>query len=300
MAIEPAEARPGGTAEPGGTGDSAPRARGGRGVGMRQVALLVVTAALVGSGVSAGVAAATGWGSTTRVTQVVGGGAFAGRGTDIPAVVQRVLPSVVSIRATTTVPSPFFGAPGEGTTVTASGTGVVVTAGGEVITNAHVVGAASSVTVSVEGSSTAFPATVLGVSTGNDLALLQVLGAPKLRPATWASPGEVVVGDDVIAIGYALGLQGGPTVTEGIVSATDRSVRTEAASGTVVTLGGMLQTDAAISSGNSGGPLVDAGSRVVGVNTAVATSSATTTAQNIGFAIPAATVQALLPALRRG
>src|SRR5439155_17149562 len=87
--------------------------------------------------------------------------------------------------------------------------------------------------------------------------------------------------DDVVAIGNALDLPGGPTVTKGIVSALDRSIDTESAS-----LTGMIQTDAAISSGNSGGPLVNAAGQVIGINTAVALGSDRVKAQNIGFAIP--------------
>src|SRR4029077_5930355 len=88
------------------------------------------------------------------------------------------------------------------------------------------------------------------------------------------------VGDDVVAIGNALALEGGLTVTEGIVSALDRSIETSSGP-----LHGLIQTDAAISSGNSGGALVNANGEVIGINTAVATSSGTVQASNIGFAI---------------
>jgi putative serine protease PepD len=100
-------------------------------------------------------------------------------------------------------------------------------------------------------------------------------------PVALAVKGSTVVGDPVVAIGNALALEGGLSVTEGIVSALDRSIQTEEGS-----LTGLLQTDAAISSGNSGGPLVDAAGEVVGMNTAVASSSSTVQASNIGFAIP--------------
>jgi len=91
----------------------------------------------------------------------------------------------------------------------------------------------------------------------------------------------MAVGDDVVAIGNALALDGGMTVTRGIISAVDRSIETDTGS-----LAGLLQTDAAISSGNSGGALVNAAGQVIGINTAAATSSGTVTASNIGFAIP--------------
>ena len=90
----------------------------------------------------------------------------------------------------------------------------------------------------------------------------------------------MAVGDDVVAIGNALALEGGLTVTRGIVSALDRSI--EAGTGTLT---GLVQTDAAISSGNSGGALVNADGHVIGINTAVAASGGPVTASNIGFAI---------------
>jgi putative serine protease PepD len=98
--------------------------------------------------------------------------------------------------------------------------------------------------------------------------------------AAIARPGYTQVGDQVVAIGNALALEGGPSVTLGIVSALDRAI--ERRSGT---LAGLIQTDAAISSGNSGGPLVNAAGEVVGVNTAVASGGAGVEAANIGFAI---------------
>lgn len=261
--------------------------------------VVAVVAALVGSAASLGVARATGWGEHTTIRQIVANTRVINdRPADIQGVLARVLPSVVSVSARSTRISPFFGQ-WVGSTVVASGTGIVVSAAGEVVTNDHVVSGAASITVTLNGSSTALPATLLGTSTANDLALLRVTGAANLTPAVLARSGPTV-GDSVLAVGYALGLAGGPTVTDGIVSALDRSVATETASGESVTLTGMVQTDAAISSGNSGGPLVNADAEVVGVNTVVATSNGTTTAQNIGFAISSATVRSLLPALRAG
>jgi len=96
----------------------------------------------------------------------------------------------------------------------------------------------------------------------------------------------VAVGDDAIPIGNALALEGGPTVTKGIVSALGRSIETSNG-----TLRGVLQTDASISSGNSGGPLVNAVGQVVGLNTAVANGGTGTSAENVGFAIPIDTVR---------
>jgi S1-C subfamily serine protease len=265
-----------------------------------RVLALVVVAAVVGAASALGVARATGWGEETTIRQVVANtSVIDNRPADIQAILARVLPSVVSVSATSTRISPFFG-PEVGSSVVASGTGIIVSKSGEVITNAHVVSGASSITVTLDEASKPLPASLVGASAAQDLALLQVRGVTDLTPAMLANSNSTVVGDSVLAVGYALGLAGGPTVTEGIISALDRSVATVTASGQKVTLRGMLQTDAAISSGNSGGPLVNAAAQVVGVNTMVATSSGSTTAQNIGFAIPSATVRSLLPVLRAG
>jgi len=112
---------------------------------------------------------------------------------------------------------------------------------------------------------------------------------------------NVQVGDAVVAIGNALGLAAGtPTVTQGIISAKGRSVQAGDSSGnSTENLTNMFQTDAAINPGNSGGPLVDSSGRVIGMNTAVASSAdGTSQAQNIGFAIPSNKIEKLLPALR--
>jgi putative serine protease PepD len=163
---------------------------------------------------------------------------------------------------------------------TAAGTGVILTSAGEILTNAHVVDGASSVRVTLAGESQSRAAEVVGADSGNDLALLRIPGASGLPVAQLGRSGSVAVGDDVVAIGNALALRGGPTVTRGIVSALGRSLEEEGG-----TLSGLIQTDASISSGNSGGPLVNAAGQVIGINTAVASSGGGTAAENIGFAI---------------
>ena len=110
------------------------------------------------------------------------------------------------------------------------------------------------------------------------------------------------VGDDVVAIGNALALAGGPTVTEGIISSVDRNLDAQSdVDGRTENLCGLLQTQAPINPGNSGGPLVNSQGQVIGMNTAVAESSAgNAPAQNIGFAIAIDTIKPLLPLLRSG
>jgi len=206
-----------------------------------------------------------------------------GTGIDVAAVADRVGPSTV------TVLSAVDGFGGIGST----GTGIIVSDNGEIVTNAHVVEFAASISVLLAGETEPTPAELLALDTGNDLALLRV-DVEGLRPATFAAPGSTRLGDEVVAIGYALSLDGAPSVTRGIVSALNRTIIT--ASGA---LDGLVQTDAAISSGNSGGPLVNANGEVVGINTAVARGSATTAASNIGFAISVAEALPVMASLRR-
>jgi putative serine protease PepD len=203
---------------------------------------------------------------------------------DVAAIVEQLAGSVVSVDTELTVRRGPFEQQGQG-----AGTGVVIDDSGLIVTNAHVVEGATSVTVSLDSDDEPREATVVASDTDQDLAVLRVEDAEGLVPVDLAAAGDVAVGDDVVAIGNALALEGGLTVTEGIVSATDRSIETENG-----TLDGLLQTDAAISSGNSGGALVNAAGELVGINTAVASSGQGVQASNIGFAISADTLREAL------
>ncbi len=198
----------------------------------------------------------------------------AGSGTDVRAVLAKVEPSVVAIAVS--------GRQGGG-----QGTGIILTPDGEVLTNAHVVDGAGTIRVTVFGENDSRRAELVGADAGNDLALLRIPGASGLPAADLGSSASLAVGDDVVAVGNALGLRGDPSVTRGIVSALGRSLDS---------LTGLIQTDAAINPGNSGGPLVDAGGRVVGINTAVAGRGG----QNIGFAIPIDGARPVIDRLRNG
>ncbi len=178
------------------------------------------------------------------------------------------------------------------------GTGMIITPNGEVVTNNHVISGATTITVTLFGKTTSMPATLVDTDPTNDVALLQITGASNLPTVNYGNSDNVQVGDAVVAIGNALGLQAGsPTVTQGIISAKGRTVQASSSSGTgTETLTNMFQTDAAINPGNSGGPLVDSSGKVIGMNTAVASdSTGTTQAQNIGFAIPSSKINQLLP-----
>ena len=174
----------------------------------------------------------------------------------------------------------------------ATGTGVVLTTDGEILTNAHVVDGASEVRVRFAGETEPRTAQVIASEIGNDLALLKI-EATGLKPATFAQPDTVRIGDTVVAIGYALALDGGPTVTSGIISALKRTIVTDSGA-----LNGLIQTDAPISSGNSGGPLVNLRGEVVGINTAVARGDAMSAANNVGFSIGVEEVLRVLEQLR--
>jgi putative serine protease PepD len=201
----------------------------------------------------------------------------------IAQVVNKLADSVVTIN------SQISDASGDGE---ASGTGVVLTSDGEILTNAHVVEGATGVTVRFAGETEPRAATILASDPGNDLALLKI-EATNLKPATFAQPGTIRIGDQVIAIGYALALDGGPSVTSGIISALKRTIITDSGA-----LNGLIQTDTAISSGNSGGPLVNLRGEVVGINTAVARSDVNQAANNVGFSISVDEIGPVLAQLR--
>jgi S1-C subfamily serine protease len=173
----------------------------------------------------------------------------------------------------------------------AAGTGFVISPDGVIVTNNHVVEGANQIQV-VFSDGTTKPATVLGRNAASDLAVIKVDGS-NLPTIALGDSDRVQVGDDVVAIGNALALQGGLTVTRGIVSGLHRQVGTNAGD----QLEDVIQTDAAINPGNSGGPLVDAAGRVIGINTAIADP---TSAQNIGFAIPISNAKAIIEQLRHG
>ena len=143
-------------------------------------------------------------------------------------------------------------------------------------------------------------ARIVGSDCEHDLALLKVDGVRNLPVLELGDSGSAAPGDAVIAIGYALGLDGGPSVTTGIISATGRTSIAETGFGTSCRLTNLLQTDAPISSGDSGGPLIDSGGHVIGINTMVAAPNSQTVVNGISFAIAADTVKALLPGLRGG
>ncbi len=199
-----------------------------------------------------------------------------------------VLPSVVKI----TVISPQ----GSG-----SGSGIILSSDGEILTNNHVAEGAQGgrMTVSFNDGSTA-PATVVGTDPLTDLAVIKAQGVSGLDPATLGHSAQLDVGEGVVAIGSPFGLDA--TVTTGIVSALNRPVSVGQSQGTATTYPA-IQTDAAINPGNSGGPLVNMRGEVVGINSSIR-SAATTSGQagsiGLGFAIPIDNVLPVVDQLKKG
>ena len=157
---------------------------------------------------------------------------------------------------------------------TGVGSGIIIDKSGNILTNNHVVEGADLVTVTLNDGRS-YPATLVGSDNITDLAVIKI-SAAKLVPAKIGRSADLQVGEDVIAVGHALGLKGGPTVSKGVVSALERTIQTDAQRAMV----DLIQTDASINPGNSGGPLANSKGEVIGINTAIIDDS-----NGIGFAI---------------
>ena len=195
-------------------------------------------------------------------------------------IVEDVNPSIVSIAVEAVARGLFFDFTDE-----ASGSGIVLRSDGYVLTNFHVIKDATKILVGLPDGR-AYDATVVGRDLLTDLAVLKI-DAEDLTVANFGDSDRLRAGDWVMAMGHALDLKGGPSVTLGIVSARGRTVDTVQGS-----LYDMIQTDAAINDGNSGGPLVNLDGRVIGVNTAMLRQ-----AQGIGFAVSSEVAQRIAESL---
>ncbi|MER6025287.1 trypsin-like peptidase domain-containing protein [Streptomyces sp. NPDC001851] len=283
----------------------------------RPVALLAavaIVAAAVGGATAYGFQELTGEntvasaGTTTHVVPT-------GKRGDVAAIAAAVSPSVVEIRATLD-------------SGTSTGSGVVITSKGEIVTNNHVVSGAQSVKVRTSDG-TSYTADIVGTDSSKDLALIKLRGASGLKPASLGNSSGVQVGDSVVAIGSPEGLTG--TVTSGIVSALNRDVTVSTDenqgqdqggdgqwpfqfggrefngdTGSSTTTYKAIQTDASLNPGNSGGALIDASGNVIGINSAMYSSSRQSSSSTdagsigLGFAIPVNTVKSDLAKLRAG
>ena len=257
----------------------------------------LLAAAVVGGGAGALIVATDDGGTTTTVTSATPAAvepvADTGGGLSSRQVYEAAKGSVAYITASVTqqAEGPF----GESQSGQASGSGFVVSKDGYVVTNAHVVDGASAVTVKV-GDGDTTKARIVGQDDSADIALLKFdPGAEDIVPLALADSDDIHVGDPTYAIGSPYGLQ--RTLTTGVVSALDRQIN--APNG--FSIDSVIQTDAALNPGNSGGPLLDSAGRVIGVNSQIESTSSTPggSASNsgIGFAVPSNTVSSVVEQL---
>ncbi|MEH1168594.1 trypsin-like peptidase domain-containing protein [Micromonospora sp. CPCC 205539] len=251
---------------------------------------VAVFALMLGSGVAGGALALALDGDGGGVTRTYSAAPVL-NSADLPKIAASVQDSVVSI-----------------TTDSGEGSGVVLTADGYVLTNNHVVASAAGDTVQVvfaDGKTA--QAKIIGTDPKTDLAVVKANGVTDLKPAKFGDSDGMQVGDQVLALGSPLGLQG--SVTSGILSARDRTIRAgegqqqpdpREQAQAVTSISGLLQTDAPINPGNSGGALVNTRGEVIGINTAIATSGQSTGNIGVGFAIPSNKAKDVAGKLQRG
>ncbi|MFJ1810207.1 MULTISPECIES: S1C family serine protease [unclassified Streptomyces] len=298
--------------------EPAPAARKKRARGpFALLAAVAIVAAAIGGGTAYGIQELTGKDevvSSSTTTSVVP----SSKTGDVATIAAAVSPSVVEVSATLS-------------NGTSTGSGVIITSAGEIVTNNHVVSGATSIKVSTSDGKS-YTAKVVGTDSKKDLALIKLENASGLKPATLGNSDGVKVGDTVVAIGSPEGLTG--TVTSGIVSALSRDVTVSTDesqsqsqgqggqgggnwpfqfggqqfngdTGTSTTTYKALQTDASLNPGNSGGALIDAGGNIIGINSAMYSAAADSSSSDagsvgLGFAIPINTVKADLATLRAG
>jgi len=220
----------------------------------------------------------------------------ADQGLNAKAVADKVDPAVVNIN-TVIDSNPFDSVPPQGR---GAGTGMVVTSNGQVLTNNHVIDGATRIEVTIAGRSATYVAQFVGADPADDIAVLQIQGVSGLPTVTLADSSKLKVGQEVLAIGNALGRGGTPSVTEGTISALGRSITVEDGRGGVEHLNGLIQTDAVIQPGDSGGPLVNSAAEVVGMITAGARSTRFQPDSRVGFAIPSSAALKIVNEIRAG
>ncbi|TQJ74938.1 S1C family serine protease [Streptomyces sp. SLBN-31] len=279
------------------------------------LAAVAIVAAAIGGGTAYAFQELTG-SDTVATSSTTTNAVPAGKKGDVASIAAAVSPSVVEVSATLS-------------NGTSTGSGVIITSGGEIVTNNHVISGAQSIKVTTSDGKS-YTAKLVGTDSKKDLALIKVEGASGLKPATLGNSSGVQVGDTVVAIGSPEGLSG--TVTSGIVSALDRDVTVSTDEGQGQQQGGggnwpfqfggrqfngdtgsstttykAIQTDASLNPGNSGGALIDASGNIIGINSAMYSASSSSGSSSsdagsigLGFAIPINTVKADLATLRSG
>jgi len=208
---------------------------------------------------------------TTPITPVTPG--TGSSNASAAAIAARVSPAIVDIN--TTLGSSQ-----------AAGTGMLISSTGEILTNNHVVSGSTSITITVEGQASTFTAHVVGVDVSQDVAVIQIdQSVSGLPTVTFADSSSLQVGDTVVTLGNALGQGGAPHVTQGQVTALNQTITASEGAGSAETLSGMIQSDAVIYQGDSGGALVNTSSQVVGMITAGEAQGFRSAASSTGYAI---------------
>ncbi|HLY81821.1 MAG TPA: trypsin-like peptidase domain-containing protein, partial [Acidimicrobiales bacterium] len=222
-----------------------------------------------------------GGGATTPSTPSSGDGspsASPGSAGSSAAIAAKIDPSVVDINTHLG----YQGASG-------AGTGMILTASGEILTNNHVIDGATSISVRVVETGRTYTATVVGTDPTEDVAIIQLQGASGLKPIPVGDSSVVAPGDPVVAIGNAGGTGGTPSVVTGTVQAVNQTITASDPGGAnAETLTGLIQMNAPIQPGDSGGPLVNAAGQVIGMDTAASGGRRFSSSASVGFAIPIA------------
>ncbi len=182
-----------------------------------------------------------------------------------------------------------------------AGTGILLKPTGEVLTNSHVIEGTSSISVQINGTGRVYKATVVGTDSTHDIALLRLENASGLATAETADSSTLDIGDAVTAIGNALGQAGPPTMATGVVTALNQSITAgDRSSGGAEALRGLIQTDVPLQPGDSGGPLLNDRSQVVGINTAASVGRRALGGEREAFAIPIERALAIVADIRAG
>ncbi len=270
-----------------------PEARPRRRGRMVVYAVVVLAAAGLGSAAAIGLTSSTGTPATGVSSHQVPGpqnNVADGHSLRTAAVAAKVDPGVVDIDASIA----YSGG------TSSEGTGMVISRNGLILTNNHVINGSSDIHVRLVMAGKRIPATVVGYDATQDVALLKISGVPNLRPVSVGNSSQVTVGTAVVALGNAEGQGGRPRAAAGVVNSLDKTISpTDESTGDTETLHNMLQTNADIVSGDSGGPLANGAGQVIGMTTANASSSQSSSSV-LGYAIPINTALAVAHQIAAG
>ena len=255
------------------------------------VVLIAVVAAAAGAGIGFSLARAINPNQTAQASPIASplqttAPATGNGSSSAAAVAAKVDPAIVDIN--TTIGSSA-----------AAGTGMIVSSTGEILTNNHVVNGSTSISVVVQGRSQTYTAHLVGVDVSQDVAVIQIDGNVRGLPTVkFANSSSIQVGDTVIAIGNALGQGGTPPANQGHVTALDQTITASEGGGASETLNGMIESDALIYEGDSGGALVNSAGQVIGMITAGQAQGFRSSASNIGYAIASNTAVSIANRIR--